>query len=124
MHRCILVIAHVLLSLFYTYYVLYNCTPYMATAITANAATAVSSTILRYCFVFIALHTYGRMASITLTTPYAIGSFIYKKGKIKPSGKNLLISINNPDRSVTQKNDSTGAVLRYVNIFCILQLYH
>lgn len=32
----------VLLSLFYTYYVLYNCTPYMATAITANAATAVS----------------------------------------------------------------------------------
>ena len=30
----------VLLSLFYTYYVLYYCTPYMATAITANAATA------------------------------------------------------------------------------------
>ena len=59
MHQCILLIAHVLLSLFYTYYVLYNCTPYMATAITANAATAVSSTILRYCFVFIALHTYG-----------------------------------------------------------------
>ena len=42
MHQCILLIAHVLLSLFYTYYVLYYCTPYMATAITANAATAVS----------------------------------------------------------------------------------
>lgn len=41
MHQCILLIAHVLLSLFYTYYVLYYCTPYMATAITANAATAV-----------------------------------------------------------------------------------
>lgn len=53
-------------------------------------------------------------------TPYV---HIYKKGKIKPSGKNLLISINNPDRSVTQKNASTGAVLKYVTIFCILQLY-
>ena len=62
MHRCILVIAHVLLSLFYTYYVLYNSTPYMATAITANAAAGVSPTIPRYCFVFIALHTYGGMA--------------------------------------------------------------
>ena len=34
----------------------------MATAITANAVTGVSPTILRllrYCFVFIALHTYG-----------------------------------------------------------------
>ena len=62
MHQCILLIAHVLLSLFYTYYVLYYCTPYMATAITANAVTGVSPTILRllrYCFVFIALHTYG-----------------------------------------------------------------
>ena len=55
----------VLLSLFYTYYVLYYCTPYMATAITANAATAVpwrgntAVSPTRYCFVFIALHTYG-----------------------------------------------------------------
>lgn len=49
----------VLLSLFYTYYVLYNCTPYMATAITANAATGVSPTIPRYCFVFIASRAYG-----------------------------------------------------------------